>query len=93
MEGVPVAIMEAMAMGTVVVSTFHSGIPELITDNEHGLLAKEKDVADLANKIKMLYKNETLQHKLALQARKRVEEVADIRQLNRKLLSLLIEHQ
>ncbi|NQZ82856.1 MAG: glycosyltransferase [Colwellia sp.] len=92
MEGVPVAIMEAMAMGTVVVSTFHSGIPELITDNEHGLLAKENDAVDLANKIKMLYKNETLQTKLAMQARNRIEEVADIRQLNKQLLSLLAEH-
>ena len=35
MEGIPVALMEAMAQGTPVLSTWHSGIPELI---EHGVV-------------------------------------------------------
>jgi colanic acid/amylovoran biosynthesis glycosyltransferase len=92
MEGVPVAIMEAMAMGRVIVSTFHSGIPELIIDNEHGLLAEEKDVEGLAEKIHLLYNNDTLQQKLAIQARKRIEELADVEKLNRQLVELLSKY-
>lgn len=43
MEGIPVALMEAMAKGLICVSTFHSAIPELIVDRESGFLCNEKD--------------------------------------------------
>jgi len=43
MEGIPIILMEAMACGLPVVSTYHSGIPELITNGETGLLVNEKD--------------------------------------------------
>lgn len=50
-EGVPVSLMEAMASGAIVVSTVHSGIPELIEDGVTGYLAPERDVAALARKL------------------------------------------
>ena len=43
-EGIPTVIMEAMAMGLPVISTYHSGIPELIDDGINGFLVEEKDV-------------------------------------------------
>ncbi|EJL6856703.1 glycosyltransferase [Vibrio alginolyticus] len=55
MEGIPVALMEAMARGLIVISTFHSGIPELIDDNVTGFLVEEHDVKGLAEKIKEVY--------------------------------------
>jgi glycosyltransferase involved in cell wall biosynthesis len=48
MEGKPVAIMEAMTSGLPVITTRHSGIPELITDQAHGLLVEEFDVEAMA---------------------------------------------
>ncbi|MEJ2722506.1 MAG: glycosyltransferase [bacterium] len=45
MEGLPTVIMEAMSTGLVVVSTFHSGIPELIDTGVDGYLVGERDVA------------------------------------------------
>lgn len=48
MEGIPVALMEAMAVGLPVVSTFHSGIPELIENNVSGWLVEEDDPRALA---------------------------------------------
>ena len=48
MEGIPVAIMEAMAVGLICVSTYHSGIPELITNGETGFLCKEKDAGEIS---------------------------------------------
>ncbi|MCW0310812.1 D-inositol-3-phosphate glycosyltransferase [Pantoea ananatis] len=48
MEGIPVALMEAMAVGLPVVSTFHSGIPELIENDVSGWLVKEDDAEALA---------------------------------------------
>lgn len=43
-EGIPNALMEAMAMELPVISTYHAGIPELITDGIHGYLVEEKDI-------------------------------------------------
>ncbi len=47
MEGIPVALMEAMAAGVPVVSSRLSGIPELVRDRRTGLLAEPGDVASL----------------------------------------------
>jgi glycosyltransferase involved in cell wall biosynthesis len=47
MDGIPVAMMEAMACEVPVVSTNISGIPELVDDNLTGRLAPEKDVDTL----------------------------------------------
>ncbi len=43
-EGIPNAIMEAMAMELPIVSTFHSGIPELVENEVNGILIKERDI-------------------------------------------------
>ena len=50
-EGIPVVLMEAQAMGLPVISTYHSGIPELIIDGHNGFLVKERDFSALADKI------------------------------------------
>jgi len=46
-EGIPNSIKEAMASGLPVISTFHSGIPELVTDGVSGLLVPERDATFL----------------------------------------------
>ncbi|WP_434524212.1 glycosyltransferase [Photorhabdus asymbiotica] len=51
MEGIPVVLMEAMAMKKIVLSTYHSGITELIEDNVNGFLVNEGDIVDLSEKI------------------------------------------
>ncbi len=48
-EGLPVALMEALALGLPVVSTRAGGIPELVTDDRQGLLVEVGDVGALAN--------------------------------------------
>lgn len=50
-EGIPNALMEAMAMKLPVLSTIHSGIPELIQDGVNGFLVKERDVEVYASKM------------------------------------------
>ncbi len=50
-EGIPTAIMEAMAMELPVISTYHSGIPELIKDGINGYLVNEKDIETYADKM------------------------------------------
>lgn len=50
-EGIPTAIMEAMAIGLPVISTYHSGIPELVESGIHGFLVEEKDVVSYAQRM------------------------------------------
>ena len=57
MDGVPVSLMEAMAMEIATVSTRVSGIPELILDGETGLLVEEKDAVALADALQTLIEN------------------------------------
>lgn len=47
-EGVPNALLEAMASGLPVVATRHGGIPEVVADGDTGLLCEERDAKALA---------------------------------------------
>ncbi|MDT8311861.1 MAG: glycosyltransferase family 4 protein [Methylophaga sp.] len=51
-EGLPVVIMEAMAAGCPVISTYIAGIPELINDEVNGFLVPAGDIAALSQAIK-----------------------------------------
>jgi colanic acid/amylovoran biosynthesis glycosyltransferase len=48
-EGLPVVIMEAMALRRPVISTFVAGIPELVHTGEHGWLVPAGDVEALVD--------------------------------------------
>ncbi len=50
-EGTPVCLMEAMASGMPVLSTFHSGIPEVVEDGKSGFLVPEREAEQLAQKL------------------------------------------
>jgi glycosyltransferase involved in cell wall biosynthesis len=50
-EGLPVAILEAMANCLPVVSTWHAGIPEAVVDGVTGYLAQEGDSTTMSEKI------------------------------------------
>jgi colanic acid/amylovoran biosynthesis glycosyltransferase len=77
-DGIPVALMEALAMGVPVITTPVSGIPELIHHEETGLLVPERDPNSLANAILSLAKNPVLCKKLATNGRQLIESEYDI---------------
>lgn len=64
-EGLPVAIMEALALGLPVVSTAVGGIPEAITDGVEGLLVPARDPEALAAAITRIVEDPALRARLA----------------------------
>jgi glycosyltransferase involved in cell wall biosynthesis len=54
MDGIPVALMEALASGLPVIASRLSGIPELVRDGETGLLVSPGDADALADALRRL---------------------------------------
>ena len=88
MEGIPMVIMEAMSMGVPVISTRHSGIPELIKNGETGILVPERDVEIMCDKIELLINNPELIIKLTKKARQHIESNFNLDKQNMKLIGL-----
>lgn len=72
-EGIPMALLEAMAASRPVVASRVGGIPEIITDGTDGCLVEAMDVEGLAGCCRMLIDSPDLARSMGKQARKRVE--------------------
>jgi colanic acid/amylovoran biosynthesis glycosyltransferase len=90
MEGIPVALMEAMAAGLPVISTYHSGIPELVIDGESGYLVPERDVDKLVEKLDCLISCPDQWSHLGSRGRAIVENEFNIKKLNKELEKILL---
>lgn len=77
-DGIPVALMEAMAAGAPVVSTTVSGIPELIEHGVHGLLVPPDDARALADAIAAQCDDPHNARAMARTARSRIEQEFDV---------------
>jgi glycosyltransferase involved in cell wall biosynthesis len=84
-EGLPMALLEACAMGVCVAAFSVGGIPEVIVHGQNGLLAKPGDTGDLAAQILTLRQDAPLAARLRKNARTTVENhfsvQAQVRQL------------
>jgi len=64
-EGLPVVLMEAMAMGVPCITTSITGVPELIRDGQEGLLVPASDADGLARAIETLMDDPELCRRVA----------------------------
>lgn len=71
-EGIPVVLMEAMAMEIPCVATRIMGIPELIEDGISGLLTPPADAVPLADALERLLRDAALRARLGAEGRRRV---------------------
>jgi glycosyltransferase involved in cell wall biosynthesis len=77
-EGLPVSIMEAMAVGTPVVTTYVSGIPELAVDRETAMVVPAGNAKQLAYALASVLADEHLRETLVTNALRRVRAQHDL---------------
>ncbi len=87
-DGIPVALMEAMACGVPVISTRLSGIPELVEDGKSGILVPEKDARGLSGAIERLSADGDMRRRFSLEGRKKVVNEFEIRDVARRLMEI-----
>ncbi|MEH7076639.1 glycosyltransferase [Neobacillus drentensis] len=73
-EGMPLSIIEAMALGLPTIATNVGGIPELIVDGKTGFIINPDSVEELVNRLKVLLDNPFICQRMGQEARKRYEE-------------------
>lgn len=89
-EGIPVSIIEAQATGLPVVSTLHSGIPEVVSEGESGFLVQEKDTDAMAEKLRDLIQDRNLRVRMGKAGYAHVNEHHN-REMELEKLNNLIE--
>lgn len=73
-EGLPVVVLEALAMGVPVVAAAVGGIPEIISDGEIGILIESRRARDYADAVRGLLADRGQQKRLSDNGRLRVRE-------------------
>jgi len=91
MDNLPTVIMEAMATGLPVVSTPIGGIPEMVVENETGLLVPPGNSDVLAAALKTLLVDPALARRLGEAGRTRAEELFSIEKNARQLVDLIAQ--
>ncbi len=87
-EGIPVALMEAMAYRIPVISTNTGGIPELLSDDA-GFMVEEKNAKQLADAIESLVTDSRLASEIGQKGYERVKEQFNVHKNVARLLELM----
>jgi glycosyltransferase involved in cell wall biosynthesis len=70
-EAMPLVLIEAMQYGLPCISTFEGCIPEIIEENITGLLFRQRDIEDFANKLELLIKNKEFRGQMGKKGKER----------------------
>lgn len=90
-EGLPIALLEAMALEKPVVCTAVGGIPTAVTDGVEGFLVAPGNAAGLADAFRELAADRTLSHSMGEAARARVEREFDIAVMVRRVEDVYVQ--
>ena len=86
--GAPVTITEMAATGMVIVSTTHCDIPHVVEDKKTGLLAKEKDVPGLVERLCWLSEHRDNWPDMLAKSRQHIENKFNKNVLSKKLFEI-----
>jgi glycosyltransferase involved in cell wall biosynthesis len=87
-EGLPIAMLEAMASKLPIISTTVGAIPEIIQDNKNGYLITPGDYENLAEKIIILAKDQNLRKRMGANNLRKMHQEYDMNNINKKLLKI-----
>jgi len=90
-EGLPISILEAMALRKPVIATAVGGTPEIIQDGRTGILVPPHDSAQLGSAIRTLFADTKLRTRLAVAGRKRVQAEFSARAMVERTVSVYDE--
>ena len=90
-EGLPLVVLEAMALGRPVVATTVGGTPELVSDGETGLLVPPRDVEALTAALKRVLDDGDLRRRLGEAGKRRVAERFSSEAMTRDVLAIYDE--
>jgi glycosyltransferase involved in cell wall biosynthesis len=88
MEGLPIVLLEAMAVGTAVIATRVAGIPELVEDAKSGLLFTPSKWDELAACLRRLLQDKTFRGELAENGRQAIATEFNIKRSAQDLRTL-----
>jgi glycosyltransferase involved in cell wall biosynthesis len=89
-EGIPVVLIEAMSSGVPVIASDLSGIPELVIDEQTGLLTPPRDAGALAQALERYYHNPTLRRQLGQSGRRKVTDDFDLYKNAARLIQYIV---
>jgi len=87
-EGIPTTIMEASACELPIISTIHTGIPELVIDGKTGFLSREHDIEKMTQDALILVKNTALRKRMGKAGRRIVVRYFNVDKLTLKAIQI-----
>lgn len=90
MEGLPVVLIEALALGKPVVASRVAGIPELIEHGETGFLFTPSNITELEDAIAQILDGAAMWEEMGCKGQARVENEFEIIKIAAKLRSLFL---
>jgi glycosyltransferase involved in cell wall biosynthesis len=91
--GIPNVLVEALACGVPVVTTGLPSLPELVEDGREGLVARNRDPRDVADKLSRLLRDPALRRQMGRAGRARVEARFDIERTIESVVDSLLEDE
>lgn len=90
-EGLPLAVLEAMAAGLPIVSTGVGGVPEAVVDGVNGILVAPRQPKALAQGIVRVLVDPDVARRMGIASRKRAEELFDAQVMAQKTVAVYRE--
>lgn len=90
-EGLPLALLEAMALELPAVATAVGGVPEVVVPEETGVLVAPQQPDDLAEAVQRLIESPELRRRMGCKGRRRVETSFGIDRMTRRLEAIYCE--
>jgi len=87
-EGLPMALLEAMAHGKVIISTNVGGIPELVNEGENGFLIEPGGISTLAERIVHVHDHPHEMEQISINNRKKIHKDYNLETLNERLYAI-----